>query len=75
MELSAEYKSIARGLGEREVVSASLSETLVDMAGYRNRLVYLYYQIGDEELYDIIQNHIPDIREFVKQVYRYINER
>lgn len=68
LDLTREYRSIALGLGEKMVVSEELSATLVEMAGYRNRLVHLYHLVSSEELYGIVRNKIGDLQEFVRQV-------
>ena len=62
VDLAQEYKGIAKGLGELKVVNQDLSKKLVQMAGYRNRLVHLYNLVTDEELYYIIKNDLGDIR-------------
>jgi len=41
LELATEYKSIARGLKQKGIVDKRLGNKLVQMAGYRNRLVHL----------------------------------
>lgn len=74
LDLAKEYKSIALGLGEKKVVSGQLSATLIEMAGYRNRLVHLYHMVSNEELYRIIQNHLADLIEFCRQISLYIKE-
>ncbi len=71
-DVAAEYKAIARGLGLKKVVDEKLSECLVQMAGYRNRMVHLYHLINDEEIYSILQNDLEDIEEFVRQISRYL---
>ena len=53
IDLSTEYKSIAKGLVEIGIVDKKLDETLIQMAGYRNRLVHMYNIISDEELYQV----------------------
>lgn len=68
VDMADEYKSIARGMKSYEVVSEELGEALVNMAGYRNRLVHLNSRISDEELYDIISNHLDDIAAFIVQI-------
>lgn len=73
LDLTKEYKSIALGLGETKMVTPSLSEKLLQMAGYRNRLVHLYHMVSDDELYEIVQNNIPDLQEFVSEIYLYLN--
>ncbi len=43
------------------------------MAGYRDRLVHLYYDIGPEELYRILQNELDSFVSFVKEVRAYLD--
>ncbi|MGI6649106.1 MAG: type VII toxin-antitoxin system HepT family RNase toxin [Bacillota bacterium] len=73
-ELAAEYKSIARGLVINGVINSDIGNTLLNMAGYRNRLVHLYHQVTDEELYQILQNNLGDIRQFVSQIKQYVGK-
>ena len=68
LELAGEYKSIARGLSERGFIDKQLGEVLVEMAGYRNRMVHLYNEVTADELHSIIANHLADIREFARQM-------
>lgn len=74
MGLASEYKSIAAGLGEKEVVDAELSQTLVKMAGHRNRFVYMDHMIGEKELFSIINEHQEDMEEFIIQVRKYLDQ-
>ena len=67
IDLSTEYKSIARGLIATGIVDKKLGGTLKQMAGYRNRLVHMYNIISDEELYQIIQSNMKDIEDFVSK--------
>lgn len=53
--LELEYKSIARGLGEKRIVSQRLVKRLIPIAGYRNRIVHFYHQITPDELYRSFQ--------------------
>jgi uncharacterized protein YutE (UPF0331/DUF86 family) len=68
LDLSTEYKAIARGLAQMNFVTPEIGSRLIEMAGYRNRLVHLYHEITDEELYSIIKNNLDDIRQFVRQI-------
>jgi uncharacterized protein YutE (UPF0331/DUF86 family) len=74
VELASEYKSIARGLAELGVVDQDLGATLVQMAGYRNRLVHLYHLVSVEELYTILDKNLDDIRKFIRQVRDFVGE-
>lgn len=74
INIAQEYKGIARGLGDKGIISEELAEQLVKMAGYRNRLVHLYHQVSDEELYEIIQDNLNDIARFKNQILEYITK-
>ncbi|RMG00139.1 MAG: DUF86 domain-containing protein [Nitrospirae bacterium] len=69
-----EYKGIARTLGEKGVVSEDFSNILVKMAGYRNRMVHLYREISDAELYQILQNNLTDIDRFIKEIALFLEK-
>ncbi|MEW6081704.1 MAG: DUF86 domain-containing protein [Bacillota bacterium] len=72
LDLAAEYKAIARGLMENKIVDDALGERLLKMAGYRNRMVHLYSEVTDEELYGILVNDLEDISRFVTQVREFL---
>ena len=74
VELAMEYKSIARGLGDKGIVSKEMSDTLVKIAGYRNRMVHLYDMVDEEEIYDIIQANLSDIRSFIREVRDFLKK-
>ncbi len=69
---AVEYKEIAKALGENGVVSKRLSEKLILMAGYRNRLIHFYHEVSDTELYVILRDHLNDMEEFVKEIKDFI---
>ncbi len=75
IDMATEYKSIAKGLVEIKVVDKRLGEKLVQIAGYRNRLVHMYNLVSDEELYQIIQSDLKDIEEFVSSIKRFIQHK
>ncbi len=72
VRLTHEYKDIARGLGESGVISKPLMKKLMEMAGYRNRIVHFYHEITNEELYAILQNDLKDIEQFVNEIGKFI---
>jgi len=67
-----EYKAIAKGLGEKPIVSKELSDILYEMAGYRNRMVHFYKEVGPEELHYIVANHLEDFRRFCREIVNFI---
>ena len=75
VELAGEYKSIAQGLERIGAVDAQLGERLVQMAGYRNRMVHLYDEVADEELYAILTENLADVREFIRQIQGFLRKQ
>lgn len=69
-----EYKDTARQLGEFGITSPELTKRLVKMAGYRNRMVHFYYEVGPEEIYEIVQNDLPDLEEFIREIAKFVKE-
>jgi uncharacterized protein YutE (UPF0331/DUF86 family) len=69
-----EYREIAKALGGNGIVSRKCSDTLILMAGYRNRLIHFYHEIGEKELYSIIKGNLYDIEVFVKEIAAFIRD-
>lgn len=67
-----EYKNIALELGEKGVINNEYSKNLIKMAGYRNRMVHLYHEIGSEEIYQILKSHLSDIEKFIVEIVGFI---
>ncbi len=65
----ADYKSIARALGEHQVLTPTEVELLVILAGYRNRMVHFYHEVEAEELFVICRDQLTDL-ERIEQAYR-----
>ncbi len=68
----AEYKSIARRLGELSVLDAAQAERLGTMAGYRNRLVHFYDEVTPAELYRILTEHVDDVRRLLDALRQWV---
>ena len=58
---TTEYKEIARALGEVELLDEDATRKLTEMAGFRNRLVHFYDQVGPQELFEISTKDAKDI--------------
>ncbi|MBI5193804.1 MAG: DUF86 domain-containing protein [Nitrospirae bacterium] len=75
VRLTHEYKDIARGLGDSGVLSQPLVERLIEMAGYRNRIVHFYHEITNEELYQILQTDMKDFRNFLNELGQFMESQ
>jgi uncharacterized protein YutE (UPF0331/DUF86 family) len=69
---SLECKDVALALGAKKVVSPEYADTLVKMAGYRNRMVHYYKEIKPDELYDILRKDLGDIERFLVEIEKFI---
>lgn len=66
---ATEYKEIARLMGERGVVDKKFADdALVKMAGYRTRLTHFYYEVGPQEIRDILINKLKDVDQFLVHI-------
>ena len=72
-DLAGEYKSIARGLQQKNIVSPGMGEKLIQMAGYRNRMVHFYSMVTDQELFSILHNDLGDIEAFILEIKTYLS--
>lgn len=56
-----EYRQIALELEAAGVIGPNEATLMRDMAGYRNRMVHLYHDIDEEELFEICREHVGDL--------------
>jgi uncharacterized protein YutE (UPF0331/DUF86 family) len=68
-ETSAEAFEIlcANGIIKEENV-----KTYITMTKFRNKVVHLYADIDDVEIYRILNSHLLDFRKFIKEVVDYV---
>lgn len=62
------YADCFRILAEERLLEPDLAEKLIKMAKFRNRLIHLYDQIDDAQLYQIICHSLGDIEQFLLYV-------
>jgi len=65
-EKTKDYQQIILSLGEHGLIPKDFAERNKNLAGYRNRLVHVYWEITPEELYTVINQHLNDLIEFCK---------
>ena len=59
-------------LRDARVFPAVFADTLVQMARFRNLLVYVYAQVDIERVYDHLQNHLDDFGQFAQHVLQFL---
>lgn len=62
------YKEIARELKSAGVITPETAEIFLLLAGYRERMVYFYHEIGARELNDICVNGSGDIERVLADI-------
>jgi uncharacterized protein YutE (UPF0331/DUF86 family) len=67
-----DYADTFRVMEEKGVFDTEFSSSLVQMARFRNRLVHIYWDIDDAEIYRIIQTRLQDIRRFLREMGSYL---
>lgn len=65
---ATEYKSVPRALLQQGIIDAETAERMIQMAGYRNRLVHFYNEVNPEELFQILTEHVGDLDSALKAI-------
>ena len=62
-----DYADTFKAMEERGAFDQKFTKGLMQMARFRNRLVHIYWNVDNSEMYRIIQTKLPDIRRFLKE--------
>jgi uncharacterized protein YutE (UPF0331/DUF86 family) len=63
-----DYSDTFRVLADFNVLTPDFAEELGKMARFRNRLVHIYWDVDDIEIWNILQTRLQDFEEFISQV-------
>ncbi|MFQ6058691.1 MAG: HepT-like ribonuclease domain-containing protein [Anaerolineae bacterium] len=69
-----EYKEVARLLRDQGIVARPLGDRLIAMAGMRNVLVHLYWDIDYRRLYQVATTRLSDFDEYAQALLDYVAE-
>lgn len=56
-------------------VDSGFSSELIKMAKFRNRLVHIYWEVNDEQLYEILQTRLNDFKSFLNAIAVFLDLR
>jgi len=62
------YRETFEILGQSELISEKLAEELSGLAGFRNVLVHIYWQLDLDQVYGILQNDLETLKSFLQEV-------
>jgi uncharacterized protein YutE (UPF0331/DUF86 family) len=68
------YADIFYELTKLGVIDHDFCEKLVQMAKFRNRLVHIYWDIDNEQVYKFVKNNLEDFKLFQEKIVEYLNE-
>lgn len=68
------YSDAFRILTEKKLIPQRSSEVYITMMKFRNRIVHLYHQVDNEEIYDILQSNLHDFTIFLEEIRQIINK-
>lgn len=70
---AVEYKKMALEMGRQGIVPMKYAEeTLLKMAGYRNRLTHFYFEVTPREMHEIIKNNLNDFEIFISHIKKFL---
>jgi uncharacterized protein YutE (UPF0331/DUF86 family) len=59
-------------MGEVGAFDSDFAEELTNMAKFRNRLVHLYWEVDDAQLYDILQHRLSNFKKFLNSIAEFL---
>lgn len=69
-----DYRDVFTILEENGVVRSVQADNLRQMAGLRNRLVHLYWEIDDKLIFQFLQTNLSDFTEYNQAVLDFIQQ-
>jgi len=61
-------------LNEAGIIPDDFVQTLQAMAGFRNLLVHLYWEVDDEMIYDSLDTELDDFETFIAHIMKFLQD-
>jgi uncharacterized protein YutE (UPF0331/DUF86 family) len=68
------YRETFEILGQAELISKELSKELSDLAGFRNALFHIYWQLDFDQVYRLLQNDLETLGSFLQKVKQLLDQ-
>lgn len=69
-----DYTQVIMSLSDQGVIPEEFAGRIKGMAGYRNRLVHLYWAVEAEELLSVVKENLDDLNEFIDHIKKFIEK-
>ncbi|MHA1758966.1 MAG: type VII toxin-antitoxin system HepT family RNase toxin [Promethearchaeota archaeon] len=66
------YQDVFLILGENSIIPMDFSKKIAKMAGFRNILVYGYFDIDTSIVYNHLKNNLEDFEKFIEYIIKYL---
>ncbi|MGQ9571208.1 MAG: type VII toxin-antitoxin system HepT family RNase toxin [Thermodesulfovibrionales bacterium] len=63
-----DYADTFQVLGEQNAFGKNFVKDLKEMAKFRNRLVHLYWEVDEEQVYELLQTRLNDFKIFLDNI-------
>jgi uncharacterized protein YutE (UPF0331/DUF86 family) len=67
-----DYSDIFAVMEEVKALDSGFSAELMKMAKFRNRLVHIYWEVDDTQLYEILQTRLDDFKRFLDAMAKFL---
>lgn len=70
-----DYRDVFTVLNENDIIPDEFTLTLRQMAGLRNRLVHLYWEVDDEEIYQDLRDELGDFDLYIERITDFLRRQ
>ena len=68
-----DYADTFEVMREVGIFQETFSNQLKQMAKFRNRLVHIYWEVDDKQVFEIIKNRLGDFKTFLDNLAKFLN--
>ena len=69
-----DYTQVILSLADYNVLPRDFSQKIKGIAGYRNRLVHLYWKVEPKELLSVMKENLGDLQEFISHIEKFLKD-
>jgi uncharacterized protein YutE (UPF0331/DUF86 family) len=67
-----DYGDTFRVMNEEGALKQDFADELVNMAKFRNRLVHIYLEVENKQVYEILQDRLDDFKKFIDSLSKFL---